>query len=353
VALNAAAPGGAAQRAEDITPAINHVVMITTREGDNSPEIGAGFVVGASESSVFIATARHVVGRRLEPVGRCDVPVFVSFAWERERERQATRTECSNVRDIAGIEVPLSELERRGRLPGLSAAAPAIYAGGHYVWIVGHPRGRPWVTNPHNSILLPELATSDDFVISSIQLEQGYSGGGVVGQQGSTLLGIVRRVEGSQSFVVRWSKAREDFEGWKFSTDLIKDEPGSVNPAFLQAARDPTEETARGALRRYVRALEERDAAELERARLDLPRSELFSLIGDARKITTTLRRCTSVEFSSVDRGKLNCEHEMTVQRRTGDDSKIPPVTVTIDLQRAGTGWSIARISKSETPTKP
>jgi len=164
------------------------VVMIGGEDGAGGMIVGAGIVFAATESDIYIATARHVVERsRSLPAeeltvtfhGRRGVPIAARLADQR----------FGRDVDLAALLVDAAEappLDLARRWVRLSRPLQV----GEPVWLIGQGDGRPWATSPAGEPLTAVQTTR--LRVRSSTVTGGMSGGGGFDEEG-LLVGMIVR----------------------------------------------------------------------------------------------------------------------------------------------------------------
>jgi hypothetical protein len=172
VASNAFAQTGGVEQAQTL------VVMIEGRlEGD--PTFGAGLVVGEQGSTLYVATANHVV-RRGTGVAQ-DVRVRLRTV-PGERLPARVLEDADQQLDLAVLAVPIQG--RPSASTGIafgSLGSPRNLRRGDNVYAIGNPNGVEWGYN-----LTPYRyrdSDGDEFSFEALSIKNGHSGGGVFDDQ--------------------------------------------------------------------------------------------------------------------------------------------------------------------------
>lgn len=189
--------------------ALLEMVVMVEAEIDGEPSIGAGIVTGALQGRLVIATANHVVRRGSAAAQR----VTLRFQpWPQQPVRGIVLTFHDASLDLGAVAVPLAEVRAAGgpdlagryvdvRLPEYSFGESFRFDNNRYlldmepprrgtgVRALGNPGGRSWFA-PQQTALV-DRATDDEISFEQQFLTPGFSGGALVGLQG-TLVGMIR-----------------------------------------------------------------------------------------------------------------------------------------------------------------
>ena len=150
--------------------------------GMENPETGAGVIVGATDSTIDIATARHVVAGKVSgadgPVWKAADSVKVSFS----DSTSATAARVIWV-DTSAMDLAVVRVQRRAVLPAQRWTVPALDRLGDAralqvrdaVLPMGCPLGHCWETATPNDYLVVEQPAA--ILFQSTFVNQGSSGG--------------------------------------------------------------------------------------------------------------------------------------------------------------------------------
>ena len=161
------------------------VVKIIAEKPGNTPETGAGVVVGIDKKIAFILTAHHVVSESR----RIDV-VFIDKQWEKFNARVFEKYDADL--DLAVITVDLVEGRKVSDVPKFTVGDFLELKEGDKVFTIGHPLNSGWDISI-NTNTIRRLNNEQDFRkfrFTNTGVAPGSSGGPIFNEQGD-LIGIV------------------------------------------------------------------------------------------------------------------------------------------------------------------
>jgi S1-C subfamily serine protease len=161
------------------------VVKIIAEKPGNTPETGAGVVVGIDKDIALILTAHHVVNESR----RIDV-VFIDKQWEKFNGRLFEKYD--NDLDLAVITVDLVEGRKVSDVPKFAVGDLSELREGDKVFTIGHPLSSGWDISI-NTNTIRRLNNEQDFRkfrFTNTGVAPGSSGGPIFNEQGG-LIGMV------------------------------------------------------------------------------------------------------------------------------------------------------------------
>lgn len=169
-----------------------YVVGIVSDLERGRPERGAGIVVGATDSSLYIVTAFHVLFGRQDSVGTRGIKVTFAL---RSDSVTATTVESDRAFDIAVIRIPrnsvssLPAFDRKGSVDDLFE--------GNTVYAVGCPPGRCLTRVPGSDEFL--LLDREQYISFGTRLVRGGNSGGALFNRDDEIIGMVVSIRGGDA----------------------------------------------------------------------------------------------------------------------------------------------------------
>jgi len=291
--------------------------IVAVQPADGTP--GSGLIIAVEGNKVRILTAKHVVEgdapvpdvdpaaqRAQYPCAR--TPVAVTFKFDLDHPVKSTSADCSDLIDMAVIEVDRPSSWPKS-LPRFAEARSSADQENYQVFLAGLAAGVNWAS------LSGEIISKSDYelLIHTVGVQAGFSGGAVFDRQ-TGFLGIIVTAGGDRVTAVPLEALKQQLRIWKVSAAYIEGAPVRDNTYFrVPRARDAPAEDARNAVRRYRGAFVGRDAAALRKAYPDI-HSRSLSLFGDSNSIELVLRDCDDRDSITT----ITCEFDLTVNRKTG-----------------------------------
>jgi Trypsin-like peptidase domain len=209
--LGIAATTAFADEADTARKALNNAVVRVTAEGRE----GAGIIVGSDDDTIFIATAKHVVGEAAEAT--------VTFNAARHRSFPATVHKHSDCLDLAVVNVPLakdhavrSSLKplryRADRAPMLTVVSNIAHSADGW--------------DPNFGVNKLQSERAYEIIFSSSDIVPGASGGPLF-DDGNRLIGMVTQVGRSRATAVKMASMLEELSSWEVHTNLLTLATGS------------------------------------------------------------------------------------------------------------------------------
>ena len=204
----------------------SHVIAIDTVWPDGSSSNGFGFVVGADENEVYLATANHVVRRR--GPGNVDPTSISTRLFERQGrhfEARLLSTYNGDI-DLAIITIP--------RLPGIAWRQDLVIGSppdrGTEVWFIG--RDRDWYRPARPGVVNRVDAVSRQITIDDLPVRPGTSGAPLLSRQG--VVGMVTRDDGANTSATNIEVIKAAIDGWGHPSELLvrtpSERPRRVDP---------------------------------------------------------------------------------------------------------------------------
>ena len=186
---------------------------------------GAGLIVGRDNSTIYVATAKHVI----KPDGvKLDGPQL-AFLWAKERwlKAQVLDKEVDGV-DLGIVTVDLPA-DRGAQFTNVrfDRVADMSSVVSRNVYIVGFPDGKPWKQSITGNVLVEE-STDDDLQFDSVYIRPGFSGGGVFTDKWE-LLGMIYGDDMPTGHAVAMQNLFKQTRGWSIPVALRKPERAAIN----------------------------------------------------------------------------------------------------------------------------
>ena len=192
----------------------NGVVKITSYQGSEQLNEGAGLVVGKKFNRVFILTAHHLI----KEADRVEIK-FRTWAWEPFEGQTIER-----YHDTLDIGVIIVNLQSKNELNNSFPELAANYQPEEFVSVtsIGHPAGKEWrSTVKQNQI--QSLSYEDEFeklAISKISIGRGYSGGPLFDEE-LNLIGMITAIDPTEAVAVKIEPALHLLDSWGIPTNLV------------------------------------------------------------------------------------------------------------------------------------
>lgn len=171
-------------------------------EGIYGTESGAGVILGQENQKLFIGTAYHVIKEADESNSTIEVSLFRGSPQKAEIYKKNINA------DFAVIAIPVPELFNTSFIKSLKISSESVKEN-QEITTIGHPNGQEWDINRADKIRGINEIDIKNFTITPIGIAAGSSGGPVLNEKSSSVLGIVLNVSQieanclSSSFIIK------------------------------------------------------------------------------------------------------------------------------------------------------
>ncbi len=198
------------------------IVMIRGTLGDGDTT-GAGIIVGRTADRIYIATANHLVRRRMHEAEALEV----LFRWRPGEWAEARLlSNADSDLDLAVLSVADPDMLGDVQLPWEALADPGELAAGMEARPIGNPSGQHWFApvGPH----LVHSTTSDT-ILTEGQYVPGHSGGALVTGDWR-IVGLVRDGSALLGQAIRMDRVTERLAVWGYPIALSIGPGGGTAP---------------------------------------------------------------------------------------------------------------------------
>ena len=193
------------------------VVSIRSIQKENRiEEKGAGFIVGKSQSELYIVTAKHVI---VNPDS-----IFISFI--SGEENRAELVQSNNELDLAVLKINIGNMRIDPSFSFFPNTDELVME--QAITMVGHPLGNLWDINFRNAVKETEIPLDDRrFSITNDDIDAGSSGGPVLNKN-HELIGMVYKVDRIKALCISIQTIQEALEQWYVPANLLTGDPGQI-----------------------------------------------------------------------------------------------------------------------------
>ena len=201
------------ERQEEVNRLVVHIV------DENQQTMGAGIIFGVGKNDLYIATANHVVRRRIDDRPRA-IRLGVEIRGGTKILRAVLLSTFNKYLDLAVLKVPnlhFANLESLFPLDRLGD--PNTLRFGDALHVVGHPRGETW--DVHVDPFPFKVKKRDNLEFETTLLQPGHSGGGLFNERWE-LVGMVKSHTEVRGIATRIDVIIKTLRAWGYPVSLYQ-----------------------------------------------------------------------------------------------------------------------------------